>query len=35
VYFQFSRPAFRLSSKPRSLKVYRTLDRRQVFNTTI
>jgi hypothetical protein len=35
VYFQFSRPAFRLSSKPRSLNVYRTLARRQVFDTTI
>ena len=35
VYFQFSRPAFRLSSKPRSVKVYRTLAGRQMFNTTI
>jgi hypothetical protein len=35
VYFQFSRPAFRLSSKPRSLKAYRTLATRQMFHTTI
>jgi hypothetical protein len=35
VYFQFSRPAFRLASKPRSLRVYRHRARRQMFDTTI